>query len=336
MSELDLIITNVSVVVPGEAEPQRLDIGVRDGKIVRLEAGLPADLADTVVDGGGKVAFPGVVDAHQHWGIYNPLRRGRRQREPRVGAGRRDDRAHLHAHRAVLPQQGRRLRRLLPRGAVADRGPRDDRLRLPPGPDEQAAHRGDPFPGRGSRRHLVQDLHVLRRPRAARPQHRPELLPDDARGRALRLRALRVRDARDPGGAGEVPRDRRPDLAVAALRDGRDHDGVHEARRGGRHADRPAGVQRLAPAALRGPRGHHRVVPRARDRAADDQPAAPDLAQGRRGGAADGATRSRTSTSAARSPSGTCSPTATPRTASAARSTRRCARARTSRRCGPT
>ena len=26
-----------------------------------------------MVDGGGKVAFPGVVDAHQHWGIYNPL-----------------------------------------------------------------------------------------------------------------------------------------------------------------------------------------------------------------------------------------------------------------------
>src|SRR5690606_24726639 len=26
-----------------------------------------------VVDGAGKLAFPGVVDAHQHWGIYNPL-----------------------------------------------------------------------------------------------------------------------------------------------------------------------------------------------------------------------------------------------------------------------
>lgn len=73
MSELDLIITNVAVVVPGQDEPQPLDIGVSAGKIVRLEAGLSPDLADTVVDGGGKVAFPGVVDAHQHWGIYNPL-----------------------------------------------------------------------------------------------------------------------------------------------------------------------------------------------------------------------------------------------------------------------
>lgn len=73
MSELDLIITNVSVVVPGTDEPQALDIGVKGGRIARLEAGLSADLTDSVVDGGGRVAFPGVVDAHQHWGIYNPL-----------------------------------------------------------------------------------------------------------------------------------------------------------------------------------------------------------------------------------------------------------------------
>jgi len=73
MSDLDLIITNVSVVVPGEAEPQRLDIGVKAGRIARLEADLDPALADQVVDAGGKVAFPGVVDAHQHWGIYNPL-----------------------------------------------------------------------------------------------------------------------------------------------------------------------------------------------------------------------------------------------------------------------
>ena len=71
MSDLDLIITNVSVVVPGQDEPQPLDIGIKDGRIARLEAGLSG--AGRVVDGGGKVAFPGVVDAHQHWGIYNPL-----------------------------------------------------------------------------------------------------------------------------------------------------------------------------------------------------------------------------------------------------------------------
>ena len=63
---------------------------------------------------------------------------------------------------------------------------------------------------------------------------------------------------------------------------------LHQARRGGGHADRAGGLQRLAPAALRGPRGHHRVLPRPRDRAAQHQPAAPDVAQGDRGGDADG------------------------------------------------
>ncbi len=73
MSELDLIITNVSVVVDGEREPQSVDIGIKDGKFARIEADLDQSQAVQVVDGGGKVAFPGVVDAHQHWGIYNPL-----------------------------------------------------------------------------------------------------------------------------------------------------------------------------------------------------------------------------------------------------------------------
>ncbi|WP_122816812.1 dihydroorotase [Nocardioides pantholopis] len=73
MSELDLIITNVAVVLAGESEPQRVDIGIKDGKFARLEANLSPELAETVVDGRGRTAFPGVVDAHQHWGIYNPL-----------------------------------------------------------------------------------------------------------------------------------------------------------------------------------------------------------------------------------------------------------------------
>lgn len=73
MSELDLIITNVRVVVPGADEPQRLDIGIKDGKFARIEAGLSPELATEVVDGKGRVAFPGVVDTHQHWGIYRPL-----------------------------------------------------------------------------------------------------------------------------------------------------------------------------------------------------------------------------------------------------------------------
>ncbi len=76
MSTYDLILTDVSAVLGHDGasdDPVAVDIGVKDGKIVALEAGLPHDQADRVVGAGGKVAFPGVVDGHQHWGIYNPL-----------------------------------------------------------------------------------------------------------------------------------------------------------------------------------------------------------------------------------------------------------------------
>ncbi|ODU05815.1 MAG: hydantoinase [Pseudonocardia sp. SCN 72-86] len=73
---LDTVIKNVVVVRPDQSEHddgERLDIGITDGRIVRLEPDIAPEDADTVVDGGGALAFPGVVDAHQHWGIYNPL-----------------------------------------------------------------------------------------------------------------------------------------------------------------------------------------------------------------------------------------------------------------------
>lgn len=73
MPELDLLLKNVRVVRPDHAEPERLDIGVADGRFARLAPDIPADQAEVVVDGANRLAFPGVVDAHQHWGIYNPL-----------------------------------------------------------------------------------------------------------------------------------------------------------------------------------------------------------------------------------------------------------------------
>lgn len=73
MSSLDLLICNVRVVRHDRRDPQTLDIGVRDGVISRLEVGIDEAEATTVVQGQGRLAFPGVVDAHQHWGIYSPL-----------------------------------------------------------------------------------------------------------------------------------------------------------------------------------------------------------------------------------------------------------------------
>lgn len=76
MTRLQTLVKNVTVIrpdAPGAEDGEQLDLGITDGKFVRVEPDIPAEDADVVVDGRGLVAFPGVVDAHQHWGIYNPL-----------------------------------------------------------------------------------------------------------------------------------------------------------------------------------------------------------------------------------------------------------------------
>jgi allantoinase len=70
---LDLVIKNVRVVRPTATGVVLADLGVRDGQIARLEPGIPPSAARQVYDGRGQLAFPGVVDAHTHVGIYGPL-----------------------------------------------------------------------------------------------------------------------------------------------------------------------------------------------------------------------------------------------------------------------
>jgi allantoinase len=72
MSEYDLVLHNIELVRPG-AEPEHTAVAVKDGKVVAVGPELATAAAAEVVDGGGRLAFPGVVDAHQHWGIYNEL-----------------------------------------------------------------------------------------------------------------------------------------------------------------------------------------------------------------------------------------------------------------------
>ena len=70
---LDLVIKNVRVVRPTATGILLADLGVRDGRIARVEPGIPPSAARQVYDGQGRLAFPGVVDAHTHVGIYGPL-----------------------------------------------------------------------------------------------------------------------------------------------------------------------------------------------------------------------------------------------------------------------
>ena len=73
MPALDLLVKNVRLVRPDHAEVTDADIGITDGRFTQIAPGVDPGEAAMVIDGHGRIAFPGVVDAHQHWGIYNPL-----------------------------------------------------------------------------------------------------------------------------------------------------------------------------------------------------------------------------------------------------------------------
>lgn len=69
----DLLIKNVRVVRPHGNTVHEADIAIAGGKFAKVAPGIDATLAKTVHDGKGRLAFPGVVDAHMHSGIYSPL-----------------------------------------------------------------------------------------------------------------------------------------------------------------------------------------------------------------------------------------------------------------------
>ncbi len=70
----DLLIRDARVVRPGAPpeSPAIVDIAVTDGVIAEVGPKLSPSGA-RVVQAEGLLAFPGVVDAHQHWGIYRDL-----------------------------------------------------------------------------------------------------------------------------------------------------------------------------------------------------------------------------------------------------------------------
>src|SRR5205823_5614159 len=69
----DLLIKNVRVVRPHGNAVHEGDIAIKDGKFARVAPGIDPAQAKQVQDGRGLLAFPGVVDAHMHSGIYSPL-----------------------------------------------------------------------------------------------------------------------------------------------------------------------------------------------------------------------------------------------------------------------
>ncbi|MBL8045764.1 MAG: dihydroorotase family protein [Anaerolineales bacterium] len=72
-NKLDLLIKNVRVVRPNKQAVDVLDVGIKDGKFARLAPEIDVADANEVRDGKNQLAFPGLVDAHMHVGIYQPL-----------------------------------------------------------------------------------------------------------------------------------------------------------------------------------------------------------------------------------------------------------------------
>ncbi|HEY9652792.1 MAG TPA: amidohydrolase family protein [Coleofasciculaceae cyanobacterium] len=70
---LDRLIKNVRVVRPNQSSVECLDVGIKDGKFTQISPQITPDQAKEVFDAQNLLGFPGVVDAHMHIGIYQPL-----------------------------------------------------------------------------------------------------------------------------------------------------------------------------------------------------------------------------------------------------------------------
>lgn len=71
--EFDLLVKNVRVVRPQGNTVHAADVACKDGRFARIAPDIDAARAERVYDGRSRLAFPGVVDAHMHCGIYSPL-----------------------------------------------------------------------------------------------------------------------------------------------------------------------------------------------------------------------------------------------------------------------
>src|SRR5882762_6103687 len=64
--KFDLVIKGGDVLDPSQNLRGRRDIGIRFGLIEALEADIPAARAERLLDAGGKLVTPGLIDLHSH------------------------------------------------------------------------------------------------------------------------------------------------------------------------------------------------------------------------------------------------------------------------------
>ena len=69
----DLLIKNARIVRPHGNAVHEADIAIKGGKFACIAPGQDVEAAKVVYEARSRLAFPGVVDAHMHTGIYAPL-----------------------------------------------------------------------------------------------------------------------------------------------------------------------------------------------------------------------------------------------------------------------
>ena len=66
---LDLKIINGKVFIPGSGF-FNLEVGIKDGKIAALGNSQDMSDASEILDAGGNIVMPGVIDPHIHLGYF--------------------------------------------------------------------------------------------------------------------------------------------------------------------------------------------------------------------------------------------------------------------------
>jgi dihydroorotase len=64
--KFDLVVKGGDVLDPSQSLRGKRDIGIRNAKIVALEADIPAARANRLLDASGKLVTPGLIDVHAH------------------------------------------------------------------------------------------------------------------------------------------------------------------------------------------------------------------------------------------------------------------------------